>query len=208
MEKLVNNDFIELEFTGYKDNDIFDTTNKVEAEKLGLSADVKPMILSIGNQMVLKGLDDDLVGKELEKKYSIMLSPDNAFGKRNPTLVKTVPIKVFLEKNINPYPGMTVQLDNYVARILSVSGGRVTVDFNNPLAGKDVRYDYIIKRKVTDVNEKINAIQDFFFRQRFEYVINENKVIFNKKEIKPFIDLFKDKFKIMIGLDFDVEEKK
>ena len=39
---------------------------------------------------------------------------------------------------------MAIQLDNTIARVLSVSGGRVTMDFNNPLAGKEIDYKYKI----------------------------------------------------------------
>ena len=125
-------------------------------------------------------------------------------------------MRIFKEKNINPIPGMALQLDNYLVKILSVSGGRVIVDFNNPLAGKEIDYDFEILRKVEDNKEKINALQDFFFRMRFDFEIKEDektktkKVIFNKQEIKPFIEIFKKKFKDMTGLEFEVqaEEKK
>ena len=205
MSTLQKNDFIEIEFTGKANNEIFDTTDKEEAKKLGLEADVKPLIVSIGYQMLLKGFDDSLEGKETGKKYSIKLSPEKAFGKRQPSLIKTMPIRVFHEKQMNPYPGMSVQLDDYIAKILSVSGGRVIVDFNNPMAGKEIEYDFTIKRKVDDSKEKINALQDFFLRQRFDFEIKDNKVIFKKEEIKPFVEVFKQKFKDMTGLDFEVE---
>jgi len=208
MATIQKNDFIELEFTGKANNEIFDTTNPEEAKKIGIDADVKPMVLSVGNEMLLKGLDSDIPGKEIGKKYSLNLTPDKAFGKRNPKMIRTVPIKIFHEKQMNPYPGLTVQMDNYIAKILSVSGGRVSVDFNNPLAGKDVTYDYTIKRKVEDDTEKINALQDFFFRSRFEFIIKDKKVIFQKPEIKPFIDVFKERFKTVTGFEFVVVEAK
>ncbi len=208
MATVQKNDFIEVEFSGKANNEIFDTTNKDEAKKIGLDADVKPIIVSAGNEMLLKGFDDDLAGKEIGKSYSVFLKAERAFGKRNPSMIKTVPIKVFHEKQMNPVPGMTVQMDQYIAKILSVSGGRVSVDFNNPLSGKDVTYNYTIKKKIEDDQEKINALQDFFFRQRFEFIIKDKKVIFKKPEIKPFVEVFKNKFKEITGLDFEVEEKK
>jgi FKBP-type peptidyl-prolyl cis-trans isomerase 2 len=203
------NDFIEIEFTGKSNNEIFDTTNKEEAKQMGLEADVKPIIVSVGNQMLLKGFDEELQGKETEKKYSIHILPEKAFGKRDPKLIKTIPMKIFKEKNLNPVQGMTLQLDDYVAKVLSVSGGRVIVDFNNPLAGKELDYDFKILRKITDNNEKINALQDFFFKQRFEFNLDKEKkkVIFKDEKIKPLIQMFNQKFKDMIGLEFEVEEK-
>jgi FKBP-type peptidyl-prolyl cis-trans isomerase 2 len=207
MTNIEKNDFIEIEFTGYSNNEPFDTTDKETAKKLGLDIDVKPMIVSVGNEMLLKGLDKDLVGKEVGKSYKIKLSPENAFGKRDPKMIRVIPLKIFIEKNINPYPGLTLQLDNYIAKVLSISGGRVNVDFNNPLAGKDIEYDYTIKRKIDDNNEKINTLMDFYFKQRFEFVINDNKVTFKDEKIMPIIQVFSERFNKITGLEFVVPIK-
>lgn len=209
MEKINKNDFIEIEFTGRDpNNNIFDTTNPKEAQEVGLQNPefIKPLIVSVGNQMLLKGMDEELEGKEINKEYSINLSPEKAFGKRNPSLIKTYSLSHFTKQNINPYQGMAVQLDNIIARVISVSGGRVTIDFNNPLAGKLVSYNFKITKKITDDKEKINALQDFFFRKRFQFNIDKNskKVIF--KDEMPFLEMLKDKFKGMIGFDFEVEK--
>jgi FKBP-type peptidyl-prolyl cis-trans isomerase SlyD len=207
MTTVHKNDFIEIEFTGKANNEIFDTTKKEEAKIMGLEADVKPLIVSIGNQMLLKGFDDYLEGKEINKKYAIHLKPEDAFGKRNPGLIKTIPIKVFHEKQTNPVPGMTFQLDDHIVKILSVSGGRVIADFNNSLAGKEIDYEFTIKRLIDDNFEKVNSLQDFFFKTRLEFEIKGKKIIFKKPEIKPFLEVFKQKFNDMTGLDFEVEEK-
>ena len=210
METIKKNDFIEIEFTGKSNNNIFDTTHPDEAKSIGLDANVKPVIASVGNEMLLKGLDEALEGKEIGEKYSVHILPEKAFGKRNASLIRTIPIRIFREKDINPAPGMVFQLDQNLVKILSVSGGRVIGDLNNPLAGKEIDYDFKVLRKVEDNTEKINAVQDFFFRQRIEFTLNEKdkKVIFKDFKIKPIIDVFKDKFKELLGLDIEVAEKK
>ena len=210
MTKIKKNDFVEIEFTGKDSNDnIFDTTNPKEAEEMGLqNSNVKPLIISVGNQMVLKGLDEDLEGKELNKQYSIHLQPEQAFGKRDPSLMRTYSLGHFKKQNINPYPGMALQLDNTIARVISVSGGRVTMDFNNPLAGKPVDYNFKITKTITNNNEKINALQDFFFKSRFKFIIDEKskKIIF-KDPIEPFIKMFGKKFKDITGFEFEVKQE-
>ncbi len=208
--KTKKNDFVEIEFTGKANDQIFDTTNKKQAEQMNLQVDIKnikPIIVSVGNQMLLKGFDDELEGKEIGKKYLIHILPEQAFGKRDPKLIKTMPMRIFREKEMNPIPGMTLQLDNYIAKVLSVSGGRVIVDFNNPLAGKEVDYDFKILRKITSIKEKINALQDFFFKQRFEFDIDEKnkKILFKDAKIKPLVQMMNQKFKDMIEFDFEVE---
>jgi len=208
MAKIQKNDFVEIEFTGTANGQIFDTTNKEDAKKIGLDANVKPLIVSAGNEMLLKGLDEALEGKELEKEYKIELSPEKAFGSRDPKLIRILSMKVFKEKDMNPIPGMTIQLDQNLAKILSVSGGRVTVDFNNPLAGKDIEYKFKVNKKVTEDEDKINALQDFFFKQRFEFKIKDKKVIFKDDKIKSIIEFIKPKFKEILDFDVEFEGKK
>ena len=235
-ETIQKNDFIEIEFTGKSDGKIFDTTNPEEAEEIGIKEpkNIKPLIISVGNQMLLQGLDEFLEGKELNKEYTTDLQPEKAFGKRDPRLIKTYSLPAFKKNNIDPYPGMVLQLDNTIARVLSVSGGRVMVDFNNPLAGKEVSYNFKMKKKITDDKEKINALQDFFFKQKFEFEIvketgdnqkedkkqirqergdsnsqnsNSKKIIFKNPNAKPFIQIFGERFKEITCFEFEVEEK-
>jgi len=209
MTTIKNKDFVQIEFTGKSNDKIFDTTNPEEAKEIGLQNPevIKPIIISVGSQMVLKGLDEALDNKELNKKYSITLDPENAFGKRDPSLIRTYSLNHFKKNNMNPYPGMAIQLDNTVAKVLSVSGGRVTMDFNNPLAGRPVTYDFKITKKITNDNEKINSLQDFFFKKRFKFTIKKNKVIFDK-ETEPFLHMIGQKFKEITGFEFEVEKKK
>ena len=159
---LKKNDFVELDFTGkIKDGAVFDTTIKGEAKKAGLEEEkCRPLKICIGQKMLVKGFDAALEGKEAGKGYSIELKPEDAFGRREPILVKTVPLKLFTEKEVMPQPGMLYSFDNILARIVSVSGGRVIVDFNNPLSGKNIVYDFTIKRKIEDIREKTAVIAE------------------------------------------------
>ena len=211
-DKISKNDFIEIEFTGrVKDTDeIFDTNIKEDAEKAELKIkEFKPFILAVGHNMLLKGFDKELEGRETEQKYSSEFSPENAFGKRNPSLVKMIPLKVFHEQKIMPQAGMQLSMDGMVVKILSSSGGRVLVDFNNPLAGKSVVYDYKINRKIEDINEKINSLQDFFFRKKFDFALKEKDLVFKVDEkLSKFIELMAKPFEDILGLKVKVEEIK
>lgn len=209
MTKIKKNDFIEIEFTGLANDEIFDTTNKKDAETMGIDTkNIKPMTISVGNQMILEGLDEDLEGKETGKEYSIHIMPEKAFGKRDPSMIRTYGLSHFTKQNINPYPGMALQLDNTVAKVLSVSGGRVTMDFNNPIAGKEVDYKYKVNKIISDEKDKINALQDFFFKQRFDFELKGKKVIFKDDKIKQFIDMIGPKFSEITGLEFTAEGAK
>ena len=210
MEKTQKKDFIELEFIGRtKDGEIFDTNISEEAKKIGLEIENKPFIVCVGQKMVIEGLDSALDNKEINKKYLIELQPKEAFGERNPSLIKLMPIKIFKEKQMNVYLGLTLSFDNTIAKVISVSGGRVLVDFNNPVAGKIIVYEFTIKRKVENVNEKINAIIDYFLRNKFEFEIkndgNKKIIIKCEKVFEPLIQILNSQFKDILGMEMVVE---
>jgi glutamate racemase len=92
--------------------------------------------------MLPEGFDNDLEGKEEEKEYTLDLKAKEAFGKRNPQMIRMIPTKMFHAQKINPAKGMQLSLDGQMVKIISVSSGRTLVDFNNPLAGKDIIYEY------------------------------------------------------------------
>ena len=201
---LKKKDFIEIEFTGkVKDGEIFDSNIKKDLENAKLDFEPKPFVFSLGEGMFLKGVEDFLIGKEVGK-YNIELSPEKAFGNREPKLIQVVSMKVFREQKMNPVQGAMFNFDGRLAKILSVSGGRVIVDFNNPVAGKDVVYEIKILRKVDDINEKTKALIQFLFKRDLNFEINEKKVILKvEKELVKFVELFKDKFKDILGLELE-----
>ena len=204
------NDFVELEFTGKiaDTGEIFDTNEKENAKILKVK-DVKPFVLCVGHLMLPVGFDEDLAGKEIGKRYSVEVLPEKAFGKRNPQMVRMIPTKFFYEQKINPERGMQLALDGQVVKVLSSSGGRTLVDFNNPLAGKKIIYDYQINKIIDDEKEKIDAVQEFLFRRKFEFEKKEGKVIFKiEKQFEPFIKLFGEKFKEILGAEIGCEVKK
>ncbi len=207
------NDFIELEFTGYVDGKVFDTTNKDVAKENGFSnwQNIKPVKIVVGKREVVKGLDEALIGKEVGKEYEISLKPDDAFGRRDPKLIKIYPINEFLKHNINPFPGLQVEIDGMLATIKSVNSGRVRVDFNHPLADKEITYKFKILRIISDPKEKVEMLlKKMNIKPNVE--IKDDKIIAKlpkryEKLDKALKQLFKE------NLDFDVvieyvEEKK
>ena len=208
---LQKKDFIEIEFTGkVKDGDVFDSNMQKDLEKLHEGHDhpieAKPLVFSLGEGMFLKAVDDFLIGKEIGK-YEIELTPEKAFGERISKLVQVIPMKIFQSQQLRPYPGAVFNFDGRLARVLSVSGGRVTVDFNHPLAGKNVVYEINVLRKVEDLNEKIKAFMNFLFRRDFNFSIKENKIIIEvEKQMSQFIEAFSSKFKEVFNMDLEVKE--
>tara|TARA_Y100000310_G_scaffold94955_1_gene92806 strand:- start:40626 stop:41291 length:666 start_codon:yes stop_codon:yes gene_type:complete len=161
MEKISKKDFIEIEYTGKlkEDNAVFDTTSEKVAKEnnLDLHTGYEPVVVCIGEEQLLKGLDKNLEGKEIGKEYDFDIKPEDAFGSKNAKLIQLIPTSKFKQQNIQPMPGMQLNIDGVVGTIKTVSGGRTLVDFNHPLAGKDLSYNVKINKKVTDDKEKLKG---------------------------------------------------
>lgn len=206
--ELKEKDFIEIEFTGKtEDGEVFDSNRKEDLNSTNMKSQAEPFVFCIGEGMFLKGVEDYLIGKDVGQ-YEIQLTPEKAFGKRNPSFVRIIPMKVFRENNLNPVPGVMFNFDGRLAKVLSVSGGRVIADFNNPIAGKNVVYDVKVLRKVDDINEKAKSLINFFFRRDLKFEIKDKKLILElEKEFKQFADLLKEKFKEALDLELEIKEE-
>lgn len=210
MEMTKKNDFIELEFTAKirESGAIFDTNIKEDAKKANMPAEnLKPLNICIGQGMVVKGLDKGLENKEVEKKYEIDVSPEESFGLRDSKLIRTIPMKVFIERKINPLKGLMLNMDGMLARIVSVSGGRVMVDFNNPLSGKIIRYEFIIKKIIENDEEKISSLAQFLCNEEAKVKIDGKKAEIELKSRKNF-GFLKKKVKEILDIEIEAKEKK
>ncbi len=162
MTQIKKGDFIEVSYTGtLDDGTFFDTTDETVAKKhnsYDAKHSYKPIVVCIGEKHLLAGLDTFLVGKEIGKKYHVKLDAADAFGRKDPKLMKLIPLSVFKKQNMMPQPGTMFEIDGTPGVIRSVNGGRVIIDFNHPLSGRDVIYDITILRKEEDTAEQVKAI--------------------------------------------------
>src|SRR3989344_6396188 len=149
-EKIQLHDFVEIEYTGkLTDGTVFDTTSEKVAKEHHLhnpKHQYKTAVVCVGERQLLPGLDVQLVDKELGKEYTLTLQPETAFGKRDIKQVKIIPMNMFRQHNVQPHPGLQVDVDGEMGLVTKVSGGRVIVNFNHPLAGKEVTYTFVVRR--------------------------------------------------------------
>jgi len=206
---LKENDFIEMDYVArIKDNGIFDLTKEDVAKENKIhdpNTKYKPVIICIGKGDVIKGLDKFLIGKEVGKNYTVEISPEEGFGKKDQKLIKLVPTREFTKQNIKPMPGMHLNMGGVMGKIISVTGGRTLVDFNNPLSGRDLVYEIEIKRKVEDKKEQLQGFLDVVMKDCKCEVKDEEVIVTGKidgeikdkleKEIKERVKISKITFK-------------
>lgn len=179
-DKIALHDFLEVEYTGkFSDGKVFDTTDKEVAQKNNIFSPTmkyQPLVVCVGERQLILGLDDALIGKEIGKSYNIDLKPEQAFGKRDIKKIKLVPLVEFKKQNIDPRPGLQINMDGEVGTIVRASGGRILVNFNHPFAGKEVIYDIKINKKVTDKKTQIDSFLELSFNlPNVETDVKENK---------------------------------
>ncbi|MBS3101409.1 peptidylprolyl isomerase [Candidatus Woesearchaeota archaeon] len=158
-----NHDFVEIEYTGRikEDNAVFDTTEEKVAKENGVydkHADYFPAVICVGESHVLKGLEEQIIGKETGKEYTFEIGRENAFGRKDAKLIQMIPAGKFRQQNIQPIPGLQLSIDGMFGVVRTVSGGRCLVDFNHPLAGKDLVYKVRINKIIDDDKEKLKSL--------------------------------------------------
>ncbi|MDN5321296.1 MAG: hypothetical protein PWP49_1716 [Thermococcaceae archaeon] len=199
--KVAKKDVIRLHYTGKikETGEIFDTTYEDVAKEAGIYNEkgiYGPVPIAVGAGHVIKGLDEALEGLEVGKKHTIELPPEKAFGKRDPKLIKTFTIGQFRRQGIYPFPGLDVEIETdsgtkLKGRIISVSSGRVRVDFNHPYAGKTVIYEVEILEKIDGPIEKVKALIELripridFEKVQIEVGENDVKIDFGEQAIDP-----------------------
>ena len=178
-----NKDFVSLNYTGkLKEGIMFDTTIESVARENNIydpKMKLKPARICVGEEQILPGIEKSLIGKKVGDKYTIELKPEEAFGKKDIKKIKTVSLNTFDNFEEPPRPGLQVE-DNLgrLGTIMRVAGGRVTINYNHPLAGKEVVYDVEILEKIDDEIEKVKIYVNNIMKiseEKFNVEITENK---------------------------------
>jgi len=160
---LEKGDFVLIEYTGKvkETGEVFDTTIESVAKEHGLFKEgdlYEPKLIVIGEGWMLKSLEEKLVGLEAGKNETIEILPEAAFGNRDPSKVKMIPLRRFIAQDVRPTPGMRLEWEGRLATVRTIGSGRVQLDFNPPLAGKTLVYEVDIKQVLKEKLEKIMSL--------------------------------------------------
>ncbi len=143
------------------DKTLVQTTNKKLAEESGIynsEMAYEPQLIVVGKDNTLKGIQNALKSMDVGQSKKFEIRPEEAFGERSAELVRVMPIADFRKHEMEPVPGMQVELDGAVATIRSVNSGRVTVDANHPLAGETITCELKVASKVEQEQERVKAL--------------------------------------------------
>ena len=108
-----------------------------------------------------------------------------------------VALKDFTSRELNPMPGLLIEINGMVGKVQSVSGGRVRVDFNHPLAGKKIEVEIELLRLIKDNKERLEILSEkyFPFIKKEKIVVKENEIIIDaNNEEKEAVNIMKERF--------------
>ncbi len=162
-------------------NEVFDTNIEEIAKKSGIFDEkrkYKPLPVIIGARFLLPALEEEMKNMKEGEKKLVELPPEKAFGLRDERLKRYFSVKELEARKIEPKVGESISINGITGKILSISGGRVLVDFNHPLAGKTLEFEIEVLKDIKDLLEKIEAIVEIFTGQKenFEIKIKDSEI--------------------------------
>ena len=129
------------------------TTEVVDSNKGG-----QPLEFITGKSHVIPGLEAQLVGMSEGESADIHVKAEDAYGELNPEAMQTLPKEQFdgveLEAGMMLYgqgeDGAQVQVI-----VKSFTDSEVTIDFNHPLAGKDLMFSVVVLSERDATEEEV-----------------------------------------------------
>lgn len=183
-------DVIRIEYDAFieETGELFDTTSADSAKDAGIFNEkytYGPIALRVGGGTVFPGLDEAIEGAEVGVDKDVVIPPEKAAGDRDPKLVELHSMREFLKQDIQPQVGVEVSLGQRRGVITAVTAGRVRVDFNNQLAGKDLKYAFKVIEVVSEQDEKAKAVleMDYGTSEGFEVEFADDVVMIKMPDV-------------------------
>ena len=163
---LQNGDFVKIAYTAWtvEGGDLVDTTDESVAEEEGVDTEGQefaPRTIVLGEGHLFPDVESAIVGSEVGDSDSVEIPAADAFGEYDEESVRTVSADKIPEDD--RYPGAHVDIDGQHGHVETIIGGRARVDFNHPLAGQDVEYEYEIIDTIEDRVEKARGLLNTYF---------------------------------------------
>ena len=158
---LQSGDVIKLAYTArtVEEGNLVDTTDEQVAIDDGIDTEDQefgPRTIVLGENHIFPDVEQDVYGKEVGDEGTVSVSAADAFGEYEEDQVRTVSKDKIPEDD--RYPGAHVEIENERGHVETIIGGRARVDFNHPLAGEAVEYEYEVVEEVTDRADKAQGI--------------------------------------------------
>ncbi|MFP3484914.1 MAG: peptidylprolyl isomerase [Vulcanisaeta sp.] len=160
---LQKGDYILLDYTviDKDDNKVVETTIEDKAKEAGIYRPdevYEPRLVILGETKLFEPLEQALMNSSEGQEITVEIPPEKAFGQRDPSKVRVISIREFYRYGKLPKVGDIVEINNQQARVVSITGGRVTLDFNHPLAGKTLIVTAKVVKRLETTEDKVRYL--------------------------------------------------
>ena len=129
------NNMVTVHYVGtFTDGTVFDSSRDKET----------PFAFTTGSGQVVPGFDDAVIGMKVGETKTVTLTPDVAYGPKNPNAYTVAP-KTSFEEGFDLTKGNVVQGQQngqqFQARIEGTTDNHVVLDMNHPLAGEILTFE-------------------------------------------------------------------
>ncbi len=153
--------YVDYSASTQDDGVVFDTTMEAVAKDSMIFREndrYEPMLVAIGWNWLLAALEEKLVGMKIGESKTVVVPPERGAGVRDPAKVKMIAKTKLAKHGSKPVKGESITFGKERGVITAVLGRSVRVDFNSPLAGRNLEFDVTVREIITDPMDKIKAV--------------------------------------------------
>ncbi len=206
---------VRFDYTLSIDGEVTETSTEEKAKEHGIHQEgrtYEPLTFGVGGRQIIPGLEEEVIKHKQGDSFSVDIPAEKAYGERDAKKVQSVPMAQFKKQNVTPQVGQVINWNQQRAVITRVAGGRVMVDANHELAGKDLHYDISITDVITDPDAKLEAVLGMMFPEGAKFENNDDFLTIEVPDQAKFSqDWPMQKFRVLtqvrqaIGLDKPVK---
>jgi FKBP-type peptidyl-prolyl cis-trans isomerase 2 len=132
MSKVESGNTVKVHYTGkFEDGSVFDSSISNE-----------PISFQIGSKQVIPGFENALLGMTVGESKTVTLTPEEGYGTTRQEMIQEVQ-RALVPGDVTEGAQLTSTTDQgvYNAIVLEVKDETVLLDFNHPLAGKNLVFE-------------------------------------------------------------------
>ena len=125
--------------------EVFYTGTLNDGKQFDSNVGKEPLKFVVGSGELIKGFDDGVVGMKLNETKKIAIKAADAYGEKSNELIVDIPNENFGGAEINDGAPVRTE-DGHEGVVISVGEKTTKVDFNPPLAGKDLNFEITVSK--------------------------------------------------------------
>jgi FKBP-type peptidyl-prolyl cis-trans isomerase 2 len=137
---------------------VVDTSNATIARNAGIYNEARepyePITFVIGSGNYLPDLENATIGMKVGETKNVTITAANGYGEYDPTALQPINMSEFIDLNITPVVNDSlsgvyywpVRIDSINVNASDYNNSTVLVDFNHPMAGKELHFQITLRK--------------------------------------------------------------